>query len=79
MEKVGADEISTQIAPILQVFRAAIEEQQIVDIGANLLYALISNQVFGVNQFISSNKFTKKEQYKIIEDTFFMFWKMIER
>ena len=79
LKKIGADEISVQIAPVLQHFRVAIEEQQIIDIDVNLLYALISNQVFGVNQFLLSNKFTKKEQYNIIQDTFFMFWKMIER
>lgn len=79
LKKIGAEKISAQIAPVLHHFRVAIEQQQIVDINVNLLYALISNQVFGVNQFLSSNKFTKKEQHNIIEDTFFMFWKMIER
>lgn len=79
LKKINADEISAQIAPVLQLFRVAIEEQQIAAIDVNLLYTLISNQVFGVNQYLSSNKFTKKEQHNIIEDTFFMFWKMIER
>ena len=79
LKKVAADEISAQIAPVLQRFHVGIEEQQIVDIDVNLLYALISNQVFGVNKFLSSSKFTETEQQKIIEDTFLMFWKMIER
>lgn len=79
LKKIGADEISAQIAPVLQLFRLAIEEQQITENDVNLLYALISNQVFGVNQYLSSNQFTKKEQHKIIEDTFSMFWRMIER
>ena len=79
LKKIGAGEISAQIAPVLQLFRVAIGEQQIADMDVNLLYALISHQVFGVNQYLSSNKFTKKEQHNIIEDTFFMFWKMIER
>ncbi|MEL7586488.1 MAG: TetR/AcrR family transcriptional regulator [Prolixibacteraceae bacterium] len=79
LKKIGADKISAQTAPVLQLFRLAIEEQQIVDIDVKLLYALISNQVFGVNQYLSSNKFTKKAQHHIIEDTFSMFWRMIER
>lgn len=79
LKKIGADKISAQIAPVLQLFSLAIEEQQIADIDVNLLYALISNQVFGVNQYLSSNKFTKKAQHNIIEDTFSMFWRMIER
>lgn len=79
LKKIGADEISVQIGPVLQLFSAAIEEQQIADMDVKLLYALISNQVFGVNQYLSSNQFTRKEQHDIIEETFFMFWKMIER
>lgn len=79
LKKVGGDEISAQITPVLQLFRKAIEEQQIADIDVKLLYALISNQVFGVNQYLSSKKFTKKAQHNIIEDTFSMFWRMIER
>jgi len=78
LKRIGNDEISTQIAPVLQIFRSAIEEKQIIDTDVNLLYALISNQVFGVNQYLLSKKFTKKAQHKIIEDTFSMFWKMIE-
>lgn len=78
-KKIGMEEISFQTAPVLQVFRLAIEEQQIADMDVHLLYALISNQVFGVNQYLSLNKFTKKEQYNIIEDTFLLFWKMIEK
>jgi len=79
LKKIGTDEISAQIAPVLQHFRMAIEEGQIAAIDVNLLYALISNHVFGVNQYLCSNKFTKKTQHNIIEDTFSMFWRMIER
>lgn len=77
LKKIGNNEISAQIAPVLQIFRSAIEEKQIIDIDVNLLYTLISNQVFGVNQYLLSKTFTKKVQYSIIEDTFNMFWKMI--
>ena len=79
LKKIGTDEISAQIAPVLKVFNLAIKEQQIADVDVNLLYALISHQVFGVNQYLSSEKFTKKATHNIIEDTFSMFWKMIER
>lgn len=78
LKKIGNDEISAQIAPVLQIFRSAIEEKQIIDTDVNLLYTLISNQVFGVNQYLLSNKFNKKAQHKIIEDTFDLFWKMIK-
>ncbi|PST83181.1 TetR family transcriptional regulator [Pedobacter yulinensis] len=78
LKKVGADEVSVQVAPVLQLFREAIAGQQIVDMDVTLLYALISNQVFGVNQYLSSNSFSKREQQDIIEDTFLMFWRMIE-
>jgi len=78
LKKIGADEISAQIAPVLHHFSSAIKEKIIVDIDVNLLYALISNQVFGVNQYLSSRKFSKKVLHEIIEDTFGMFWKMIE-
>ncbi|WP_439585729.1 TetR/AcrR family transcriptional regulator [Dyadobacter bucti] len=79
LKKISGDEISVQIAPVLELFRAAIVDQQIADIDVNLLYSLISNQVFGVNQYLSSNKFSEREQREIIENTFSMFWKMIGR
>jgi AcrR family transcriptional regulator len=79
LKKVGADKISVQVAPVLHLFSLGIKEQQIADMDVKLLYALISNQVFGVHQYLSSRKFTKKAQQNIIEDTFSMFWKMIER
>lgn len=78
LKKVGAEEISTQIAPVLKLFRVAIEEQQIAAIDVNLLYTLISNQVFCVYQYLSLNKFAKKAQNNIIEDTCSMFLRMIE-
>jgi len=78
-KRIDADELLAQTAPVLQLFRIAIEEQLIAVYDVNLLYALISNQVFGVNQYLSSNTFSEKEQHKIIEDTFSMFWRMIER
>ncbi|WP_129715128.1 TetR/AcrR family transcriptional regulator [Pedobacter sp. SYP-B3415] len=78
LKKIGGHEISVQTAPVLQLFRSAIGEQQVADIDVDLLYALISNQVFGVNQYLSSNEFTADEQQKIIEHTFSLFWKMIE-
>lgn len=78
LKKIGGDEIASQTASVLRLFSLAIERQQIANMDVNLLYALISNQVIGVNQYLSSNKFTKQEQHKIIEDTFSMFWKMIE-
>ena len=79
LKKIGADRISKQILTVLQLFRLAIKEHQIAEIDVNLLYALISNQVFGVNQYLLSKKVSKKAQHKIIEDSFKMFWKMIER
>jgi AcrR family transcriptional regulator len=79
LKKIGAEQTSVQIEPVLQLFRAAIAEQQIADLDVALLYALISNQVFGVHQYLSATPFTLQEQHNIMENTFAMFWKMIER
>ncbi|MGD1317768.1 hypothetical protein [Chryseobacterium sp. 2R14A] len=78
LKKIGNEEINKQIAPVLKIFRSAIEQHQIIDTDVYLLYILISNHVFGANQYLLSAKFTKKAQQTIIEDTFCMFWKMIE-
>jgi len=80
LKKIGSEEISAQMAPILKLFKLAIKEQHVVDMDVNLLYALISNQVFGVNQYLlSKSKLSKKKQDDIMENTFSMFWKMVER
>ena len=78
LKKIGHNEISAHIAPVLKIFHSAIAEKLIIDIDVNLLYILISNQVFGVNQYLVSKKTSKKAQRKIIEDTFDLFWKMIQ-
>lgn len=77
LQKIGAEDISTHVEPVLKVFRSAIKENLIADMDVNLLYALISHQVFGVNQYLSSKKISQKAQRNIIENTFSMFWKMI--
>ncbi|MCK8495206.1 hypothetical protein M0L20_25270 [Spirosoma sp. RP8] len=76
LKKIGAEQTSVQIEPVLQLFGAAIAEQQIADLDVALLYALISNQVFSVHQYLSATPFTRQQQHTIIENTFSMFWKI---
>ena len=77
LKKIDNDKNAAQIAPVLEIFRSCIAENKIINVDVHLLYSLISNQVFGVNQYLLSQKLNKKEQYKIIEETFDLFWKMI--
>ena len=78
LKKISVDEASGHIGPVLEIFKSAIEHRLIAPADVNLLYYLISNQVFGVHQYLLSNDFAEKETNDIIQDTFSMFWKMVE-
>lgn len=78
-KKIEDDAVPAQAEPVLEIFRKGIESREIVGLDVHLLYSLISNQVFGVNQYLSAHKMRKKTQTQIIGDTFDLFWKMISR
>lgn len=79
LRKISVEEASEQMEPVLKIFRLAIEQRQIAPASHELLYYLISNQVFGVNQYLSANNFVETETDAVIQDTFSMFWEMIRQ
>jgi len=44
---------------------------------ADLIHSLISNQVFGVYQYITSKTLSKSKKQEIIEATFDLLWQML--
>jgi AcrR family transcriptional regulator len=59
------------------VLELGIIDKIIKPLPADLLYLLVSNQVFGIYQFLLSKKHSKSKQKEIINNTFEMLWDMI--
>lgn len=75
--QVEKEIINKQIEPHLNLIDKAIKQGIIKPLPADLIYSLLSNQVFGLNQYLISKKISKKKQLDIIESTFEMLWDMI--
>jgi hypothetical protein len=63
--------------PHLTLIKKGIEKGIIKNSPVELVYSLMSSQVFGLYQFIISNKLSKLKQQEIIHTTFEMLWDMI--
>jgi hypothetical protein len=61
----------------LTLIQKAIKQGIIKPLPADLVYSLMTNQVFGLYQFVTSKKLSKAKQHETIESTFEMLWDMI--
>lgn len=69
--------IDKQAEPHLTLLKNGIGQGVIKNLPVELLNSLITSQVFGLYQFVTSNKLSKSKQKEIIETTFEMLWDMI--
>jgi AcrR family transcriptional regulator len=60
-----------------EVLESGIDNGSLKPIPVDLMYLLISNQVFGMYQFLISNKNSKSKQKEIITTAFELLWDMI--
>jgi AcrR family transcriptional regulator len=74
---VEQDLIQKQAEPHLKLIRQGIQQKIIKPLPVDLVYLLMSNQVFGLYQFIRTRKLSKNKEKEIIETTFEMLWDMV--
>ena len=77
IEQVGKEVLYKQVEPHLILVQKGIKQGIIKALPADLIYSLTSSQVFGLYQFIISNKLSKIKERKTIETTFEMLWDML--
>ncbi len=69
--------LNKQVEPHLTLIQKGIEQGVLKSLPADLIYSLMSNQVFGLYQFLTSKKLSEEEQNENILTTFEMLWDML--
>lgn len=75
--KVEQEVLNKQVEPHLTLIQKGIQKGVLKSMPADLIYSLISNQVFGVYKYITSKTFSKSKKQEMIETTFEMLWDMV--
>jgi AcrR family transcriptional regulator len=77
IELIDQDLLHKQMEPHLTLIQKGVKQGVLKPLPAELLYALMSNQVFGLYQFITAKKMSKPKQKQAIQATFNMLWDMV--
>lgn len=75
--KIEQDVLHKQVEPHLILIQKGIKQGVLKPLPADLIYTLITNQVFGLYQYIISKKLSKTKQHETIQTTFEMLWDMV--
>lgn len=75
--QVEQEILSKQTEPHFKLIQAGINQGVLKPLPADLIYLLMSSQIFGLHQFVTSKKLSKAEQHETIQTTFEMLWTMI--
>lgn len=75
--QVEQDVLNKQVEPHLTLIQKGIKQGVLKPLPADLIYALMTNQVFGLYQFLISKKLSKAKQNETIQTTFKMLWDML--
>jgi AcrR family transcriptional regulator len=75
--QVEQEVLHKQVEPHLTLIQKGIKQGVLKPLPADLVYSLMSNQVFGLYQFVTSKKLSKARQQETIETTFEMLWDML--
>ncbi|WP_194972581.1 TetR/AcrR family transcriptional regulator [Aquiflexum lacus] len=75
--QVDQDVLKNQVEPHLFLIQKGIKEGILKPLPVDLIYALISSQIFGLYQYLTSQKLSKTKQNETIETTFEMLWNML--
>lgn len=66
-----------QAEPHLMFINEGIKQGVLKPLPADLIYLLVSNQVFGLYQFLETENPSKVKQHELIQTTFDLLWDMI--
>jgi AcrR family transcriptional regulator len=75
--QVEQEVLHKQSEPHLTIIKKGIKQGFIKHLPVDLIYSLMSSQVFGLYQFVTANKLSKAKQEEAIQTTFEMLWDMI--
>jgi AcrR family transcriptional regulator len=79
INQISQTDLEKYIKPHYILIENGIKENFIKTMSIDLLYLLISNQAFGLHQFIITQKLSKTKQTETINITFEMLWEMISQ
>lgn len=74
---IAPEEVEKQTKPHLDLLSKAINAKVIKNLPVDFLYVLISSHIYGINQYLTKNKFSKVEQHQLINQSFELIWEMI--
>lgn len=74
---VDAETVNEQMGNVMALVRKGIEKGQIKKMETDLIFAILSSHLFGINQYLLNGTFGKKKQQAIIEESFDLLWDMI--
>ncbi|MDN5284295.1 MAG: transcriptional regulator, TetR family [Mucilaginibacter sp.] len=77
LNQIAADEIQKHIQPFLDIITRGVQEGVLKPIDVDIIFALIRGHTFSINQYLIEKPFPKAEQDKVIDETFYLLWGMI--
>ncbi|NJO92447.1 MAG: TetR/AcrR family transcriptional regulator [Chloroflexia bacterium] len=75
--QIEQDVIDKQVEPHLTLIQRGIKQGVLKPLNGDLIYSLLSSQIFGLYQFLTSKKLSKAKQHETIQTTFEMLWDML--
>jgi AcrR family transcriptional regulator len=79
MNQVKQEVIDKYLEPQFTLIEKGKKKGIVKSLPIDLIYALISNQTFGLYQFITAKKLSKPKREETIDMTFDMLWEMLAR
>lgn len=77
LTKIVSEEMEKHLNPLIEMLQKGIVDKIIKDLPIDLLLTIISSQIYGLNNYLVNNDFSKAKQHQIISDTFDLLWEMI--
>jgi AcrR family transcriptional regulator len=77
LRQVEEEILNRQLEPHLALIQKGIKTGVLKSMPSDLIYSLISHQLFGVYQYITSKTLSRSKKQEIIETTFEMLWDMV--
>ena len=77
LTKIVSEEMEKHLNPLIEMLQKGIIDKIIKDLPIDLLLTIISSQIYGLNNYLVNNDFSKAKQHQIISDTFDLLWEMI--
>lgn len=74
---VPSDVIEKQLSKSCHQIEEAIKLKAIKERDVNLILTLFTSHAFGLNQYLTKTNLSKKQQMKVIDDSFEMLWIML--